>query len=289
MRQGSSVNLRNCLLGLAALGATFGFGFVSGLASAPLFGWTGAGTRHSQVKNHPAYLVDVGRVPAAPEPLAEKKVLSAEDLAFGEQQVARMVSDRREMRRHVQPSDPIWRYCARAFAGEAAGQRVFWDSAPPLDGYDADHRWPFGKDPGRIRVRERAAAGAARGNERSCEELWASAVYELENMRSGPAYEQLYRSALRGELTREQWVRENTVLEYLALHRSRRVFESDWRLPSKARGIPSTPSLWGAEVPDTYEAWISEYRDPSGYPWNVWGRYYDEDLEPYARAIESGR
>src|SRR5205814_1941164 len=118
-----------------------------------------------------------------------------------------------------------------------------------------------------------------------CEELWARAVFELENMRSTPAFEALYEQVCRGELTREQWIRRNTMLEYEAGKRTAEVYRKIWKPMREARGEPTSGSDWMEDSPATYEEWIAGYSNPDGYPWSFWGRYYDEEVEPYLRAI----
>jgi hypothetical protein len=179
----------------------------------------------------------------------------------------------------------VWRYCVRAFAGAAAGQRVYWDGGTPDgDGYLADHRAPYGGDSGYIRVRRDYASGYEAGSPLACEQLWSCAVYELENMRGDPAFNALYDRALRGDMSREEWIRENTQLEYQAYRRTAHVYEAAWLPMARKRAIAFNGSDWGEDVPDTYEAWISAYRDPNGYPWDSWGRYYDDDIAPYVAA-----
>jgi len=63
--------------------------------------------------------------------------LRAEDLEFGRQQVDQMMSDREEMRTYVEKNDVIYNWAVRQFAGEAAGQRIYW-RAGSFIGYPAE-------------------------------------------------------------------------------------------------------------------------------------------------------
>jgi hypothetical protein len=244
--------------------------------------------KQPDTRNSPDHLLspnskDAIKVPAA---VAPTRSLSAADLAFGKQQVERMVKDRPEMARYVRPTDPVWKYCQRAFAGEAIGQRVYWDSAlPDTDETAAEHMGPVGNDPGYIRVREKYATGFQKGTPLTCEELWSSAVYELENIRGTKGFDALYKLACDGKLTREQWIRENTKLEYGACRRTAKLYRTLWLPVAKARGNPTVGTEWFADAPSTYEGWISLYTDPNGYPWNDWGRYYDDEVVPYLRSL----
>jgi len=44
--------------------------------------------------------------------------------------------------------------------------------------------------------------------------------------------------------------------------------------------------FWGMDIPPTYDAWISMYNAPAGYPWNVFGEYFDHELLPYLVALK---
>ena len=150
-----------------------------------------------------------------------KTNLSAEDLAFGELQVERMVRDRPEMARYAGKTDPVWGFCERAFAGEAIGERIYWESSLPVGGeYQSDHQEPYKGRPAYIRIRKDYASGYLEGSPLPCEELWSCAVFEIENLRNHGAFTMLFELALKGKLSREQWIGEHTRLEYAALRRT---------------------------------------------------------------------
>lgn len=221
-------------------------------------------------------------LPGLPE---AKTNLSPAELAFGEEQVTRMAKDRPEMGRYVSKTDAVWQFCARAFAGEAIGEPVLWENGMPEgDRYTSDHQDPFEGKRGYIRVRKVYGAGDERGRALSCEELWSCVVYEIENIRNCKGFDALYETALQGRMSREEWVRENSRLEYDALRRTAKDYEQLWLPLAETRQIFSKNAFWGTDIPATYEAWISQYRDPDGYPWDVYGRYYDLSIVPYVRS-----
>lgn len=220
---------------------------------------------------------------AATIPLARASKLTAADLAFGERQVEQMVKDRPEMLSWVEPNDAVWTHCARAFGGDAVGERIFWDSTPPTGDVEAEHQGPYQGDSGFIRVRETYASGFKQGQPVEGDELWGSVIYELENIRSTPAFHSLFERACRGGMGREEWIRENTRLEYLACRRTRDYFRSQWQPLMTSRGRPISGTSWFADLPSTYEEWIAFYTSPDDYPWNFWGRYYDTEIAPYLR------
>jgi hypothetical protein len=210
--------------------------------------------------------------------------LSAADLAFGEEQMAKMANDRPEFARFVTKDDAIWQFCARAFAGAAIGERIVWDNTLPQDkGYRSENLGPYNGRPGFIRIRNTSDSGNDRGRPLSCEELWSCAVFEIENIRNHKAFMVLFYKALDGNLTREEWVRGCSMLEYNALQRTKRDFIKLWLPLRRTRQVSVTRSFWGADITETYEAWISLYQDPNDYPWNVFGAYYDNQVVPYVK------
>jgi hypothetical protein len=214
--------------------------------------------------------------------------LSAADLAFGEEQMAKMAKDRPEFTRYISKDDLVWQFCSRAFAGAAIGEHVFWDNSPPEDrGYRSENLGPYKGRPGFIRIRDKSDSGDDRGRPLSCEELWSCAVFELENVRNHKAFMALYYRALEGKLTREEWIRGCTMLEYGALNRTSKDFAKLWLPLVGTRAISVNRSFWGANIPDTYQGWISLYRDPNSYPWDAFGAYYDSQIVPYVKSMKA--
>jgi hypothetical protein len=210
--------------------------------------------------------------------------LSAADFAFGEEQMAKMVKDRPEFTRYISKDDPVWQFCVRAFAGAAIGERIVWDNTLPQDnGYRSENLGPYQRHAGFIRIRNISDSGDDRGRPLSCEELWSCAVFEIENIRNHKAFMALFYQALDGKLSREEWVRGCSRLEYNALRRTKGDFTKLWLPLSGRHFMTITKSFWGADTPATYESWISLYRDPNDYPWDVFGVYYDSKIVPYVK------
>jgi hypothetical protein len=211
--------------------------------------------------------------------------LTAADLAFGEEQMARMVKDRPEFARYVSKEDTLWQFCVCAFAGEAIGEHILWDNTlPEAETYRSESLGPYKGHLGFIRIRNNYDSGEERGRSLSCEELWSCAVFEIENIRNHKAFMALYDRALDGKLSREEWIRGCSRLEYNALQRTSKDFAKLWRLLAKTRRVTITGSFWGLDIPATYEEWVSLYRDPNSYPWDVYGAYYDSKVVPYVKS-----
>lgn len=162
--------------------------------------------------------------------------LTSADLTFGEQQVSSMVHDRPELARYVSKDSALWQFCVRAFAGEVIGERILWDNNLPAGKeYRSDHMAPYAGQSGRIRIRKNYATGPERGQALSCEELWSCAVFEIENIRNFKAFLALYYKALQGGLSREEWIRANSKLEYGALRRTAEDYRRLWQPLALAR------------------------------------------------------
>jgi hypothetical protein len=213
--------------------------------------------------------------------------LSTADLAYGKEQMERLAKDRPELMRFILKDDPIWQFCVRAFAGAAIGERIKWDNTlPERQGYRAESLGPYKGRSGFIRIRSNSDSADDRGRLLGCEELWACCVYEIENIRNHKAFMALFHRALAGKLSREEWIRGCSRLEYNALRRASKDFTTLWLPLARTRQVTITDSFWGADIPPTYEEWISQYRDPDSYPWEVFGAYYDRKIVPYVKSMQ---
>src|SRR5690242_5575528 len=74
-------------------------------------------------RNRSSNLIKPTRSPALslPGPLVVDRELSEAELAFGAEQVDRMVKDRPEMVRSVFKTDALWQFCAHGFGGAVIG------------------------------------------------------------------------------------------------------------------------------------------------------------------------
>jgi hypothetical protein len=104
-------------------------------------------------------------------------------------------------------------------------------------------------------------------------------------MKSTPGFVKLYQDACAGKLTRDEYVRGNSMLEYRACLRTAADYPVYWKPVMQARGVPTTPSDWKVGTPDRYESWIAWYTDPHGYPWVPFGEYYDTEITPYLARV----
>lgn len=211
--------------------------------------------------------------------------LSTDDLAFGESQVRKLLADRPTMANFVKPSDKLWNLVAEKFAGIDIGHRVRWncEQIDKPTQYIADHKFSSkGDEDCYIRLRKIAPSGRPY----SGEELWAALFYEFENLRNRKSFYSLYEKALKGLLSKEQWVTENTMLEYNAQRRTSVFYEKIWVPLMVRKKIKSNSSLWGIPTKPTYEEWIKQYDTSSTGDYDYWADYYDSKVIPYLRQIQ---
>ncbi len=211
----------------------------------------------------------------------EKTVLSRDDLTFGEIELRRMLKERPAMDAIIQEHDKIWDWSLRKFAGEAAGQRIYWGGGQ-LHGKGNDciseHAYPTDSRRGSISIRERI-----NGELIPCEKLWFSFVYECYNIRNGPKFHAIFLHALECALTEEEFITKNTQLEFQAYRGTAAFFDSKYEPAARQRKISVEPRLWGVYLPGSYEQWISTFHDKNGYPWDYWGTFYRQTVLPYVK------
>jgi hypothetical protein len=201
------------------------------------------------------------------------KRLSVKNLEYGEKQVRQMLKDRPGMGKYVNNREIIWKWAVRKFAGEDLGEVFDWNPNLPQQGYNYDHYGPWERKKGFIRIRD------------DFENLWVAAVYELFNIANTDKFKKVYEEACAGHLTKEQWITKNTKIEYGAVKKTKEFYGRVWEPWAKKKGFKTNPQIWYMWTPNSYSKWIKTYKNKLGYPWNSWGRYYDESMVPYLRKL----
>lgn len=205
---------------------------------------------------------------------SNKKKLSPEAIAHGERQVRQMLEDRPAMKQGVQEGDALWRWTVRKFAGEDLDDTIDWDSTVPI-GSDANHTIPTDSQRGQIRVAPRYRKGPKQGELRSCDELWAEAVFELHNIVGAEDFQRLKDKAARGELQKKEFVLGMFEIEYRALQRTRAFYVKVYLRLAEKNGTATLPAGWHAHVWETAEQYLDRCTDRSKYPWVPYGRWFD--------------
>lgn len=207
------------------------------------------------------------------------------DLAFGEAQLRKLLDDRPAMKGYAFPGDPVWTKAVRGLAGETCGYRVSWnthDLDKPLI-YASDHAFPHPPDyKAYVRIRAAGPDGPYDG-----EYLWSCLFFELFNLANHNGFNAIYDKSLTGTVSKKEWLTENTKLEFLAMQKMIVFYRGIWLPAMKIRGIESDSSYWKNGEKETYEEWISQYTDEGYYPYDYWGKYYDDSIVPYLEKLKN--
>ena len=92
------------------------------------------------------------------------------------------------------------------FAGEDLGRPIYWDSTePPSFTFGENHVRP-GERGAIIRVSKNLPIGKDKGTPQSFDQLWSSAVFELNNVANSSDYRRIDEDASKGKLARSEYV-----------------------------------------------------------------------------------
>lgn len=208
-------------------------------------------------------------------------------LKAGKDQLCQMLSDRPVMREFVQPGDKLWQWTIRQFAGDAAGVPIKWSTTKldKTDEYIAENEYPTEGRAGYIRMRKTDAKGVPL----SADTLWSSFVFECYNIGNGAKFQQVYIKALHSSCNENQWIEDNTRIEYDSYKKTRQFFDEVIEPMARQRNIKVDSRLWGKTVPATYEEWIAIYQNRNEYPWSYWGQFFKTTVLPYRERLNNGR
>ena len=216
---------------------------------------------------------------------ASTVALSKADLVHGEAQIELMLRDRPRMSECVRRGDPVWGWTVQHFAGDGMSHRIYWNNAigdNPIS-YNAESHYPTKYRRGSISIRRIDA----HGDLLDCEELWKCAVFELCNVRNGPDFHAIYLKALRGQLTEDEFIRQNMAIEFRTSRDTTKFYQSVWSPWALKNNLQSHSEVWFADDPNTFVEWSSGFTDKNAYPWNSWGNYFKTKIVPYRKAVEA--
>ena len=200
--------------------------------------------------------------------------LSSQDLTFGRKQLEMMLNDRIEMKPFVRPGDNLWNWTVNQFAGEGTSNKIFWGGdilpqhPPSIDSTISV------SDNGSecLRLREISRFGVPIDGEM----LWSRVVYELFNARGAKAnFPAINEKAKGGLITRDAYIRQIASLEYDAYRQTLIFYKTIWRPHAEQNNLTSSDVYWRTDLPETFEAWMSQFTDPNGYPFSVYGKTFD--------------
>ncbi len=220
-------------------------------------------------------------------PLTEPFKVTEKDLQHGELQLNHLLKARPKMRGIVPQGSQPWRWCVRRLAGAGTGHRIFWDTSPTQAGYAAEHRGEgYGETAAIFISEETTDAVTFQIRSQSGQEQWESLIFELNNSTHDDDFERVWNEAVKGKLTKEVFLRQNTELEFLALAETKLFYERIWLPWATGASLEmDTRADWGVASKVGYVRWIAAYDDLNTYPWDSWGKDFDERIVPYLRSI----
>ena len=181
--------------------------------------------------------------------------LSETDLAFGRQQVEQMMHDRSEMATCVERGDIVYQGAVRQFAGEAAGQHIYWNNNAPYCSPNclANSQIPRRGQSGFISISARYETGSRKGHPLGCENAWAAAVFELFNIAGTPAFNANDDGALAGKISKQEWVTNITKAEFRTMQRTSEFYRNVWKPWAESKGLTTEPSYWYIDQANNYD------------------------------------
>ncbi|HIA54796.1 MAG TPA: hypothetical protein EYN91_22380 [Candidatus Melainabacteria bacterium] len=178
--------------------------------------------------------------------------LSKADLEHGAIQINRLLKDRPELATLISKGDGAYEWIRLNFAGEYTGFRIYWENSKPYIDADGENRFDDFNHTGAIRVKKPSISDAPGNAEIQC----MAVVYELINIRNTPRFTALWNDALNGKLTRSEWVRGNTLLEFEAIHETKNFYSKIWFPLMTSKHLRADEHLWRVEAADTFDSWL---------------------------------
>ena len=200
--------------------------------------------------------------------------LSDEAIEHGRAQLRRMLQDRPAMAVYGEEAGVLGAWAVRKFAGGDLSLLIEWDPEPPTHS-EAEHVAPMRGRRARIRVHPKYMDGPEEGKERSFEELWSNAVYELHNLGFARNFIELHKEAFSGKVGKEEFVAGILQFEHLAAQQTRAFYVRVYLPWAKEKELETDPSLWFADWWETAEEALADFDDPTLYPWKPYARQYD--------------
>ena len=117
--------------------------------------------------------------------------------------------------------------------------------------------------------------GPRRGQERSFEELWAGAIYELHNINYAKRFVEFHEMAAEGKINRRDYVAGIVKYEVYASQETRAFYLNEYLPFTKKLKLETDPELWFAHWWDQPDEALSGFTNIGEYPWNPYGRQHD--------------
>ncbi len=213
--------------------------------------------------------------PAATYEAWPKKTITEVSHQHGERQLRQLLHDRPAMTKYGEEARVLYEWAARKFAGEDFGRRILWDaSAPPPFTTCANYQ-SSAEGPGFVQVAEKRSKGPGNAGERSFEELWHDAVFELYNINNSDDFRRFTMEAGAGRLSKEEFVTRFMEGESHAAEKTRAFYIHVFMPWAKQHHMSTHPYFWGlGQRSDPKDNLLQHVAENEPY-WRAYARWYD--------------
>jgi hypothetical protein len=213
------------------------------------------------------------KTPQLQHPNRASHQLSNADLTHGENQVKKLLVDRPELTLRISKGDSAYQWLLRNFAGEHTGYMIYWESSNPSNGADGENRFDDYSNRGAIRAKKMSESNALVAAETQA----TIVVFELINNRNTPRFKALWKNALNGKISKKDWIRGATQLEFEAIQKTENFYLRNWLPLMKSKYLATDAHLWRIDTPSHYDFWIKT-KDAEKFI-QYWGSCYPETTD----------
>ncbi len=190
--------------------------------------------------------------------------------------------DNQGRKRQVTEQDEIFLAAAELLSNDGGAGQVDWSNSPPDKQCEtADHEIASGGRRATIRIGLVEKCNPREGQPLGFEVLWQELFYELFNIQNDPGFIVLVKEASIGKYSECEFTVASTRLEYYAEQKLSDFYKQVFSSWASAHGFETNEKDWVTSIKPTYEEWIAQYKDPNSYPWDYWGKYFNQTIVPY--------
>jgi hypothetical protein len=199
----------------------------------------------------------------------------------GDVQVSTLVQDRPQLQDIIYRNNPIWKWLQNAFNYSNGGIKIYWDPGPTMKANTFGGETEFLQDSGIcfIRVDRTYKEGDFIGVDKRAEEVLATLILELNNAQHRDENMKIWKMALEGKLTRNEFILACARLEFGSEQGVKQFLVGTWLPFCESRHIQSDYQIWWMSHPGTFDDMMKFYPPGSDYPWKIYGDQYDQIVQ----------
>lgn len=200
--------------------------------------------------------------------------MEAIQLEAAQRELKKMLESRPELKFNTPALELLEQWLILKFAGEDIGQAIYWQDSAHAgfqipEKVNAVHAYPTTKNKAMLWIKEGLPP----------EQMWACLIFELINICNGPAFQEIERAAIKWQITKEEYVRRFTKLEFETAHKTRQFYLEVWQPMMQSQQLQCHAQYWFYYIPDKFEDWWAEFRDHSRYPFYPYEMFYERTIK----------